>query len=261
MTATHIAQLLGPALGAQGFHAYVAAWPTPNGYGHKVELLLPGGHSIGSVVVYAGKKGPTLVTSELKQSSSDVLARIANAWRGIGMAPSKATELTGSPADSPARSSTEQEIELWVDGACLQEQDSLKFGWAYLIRTGATEVYRHASSRIFPHMAPHRNVAAELQAVVHGLEHCQHLGYAAVTVFYDYAGIQAWATKRWKTNTRTTREYAAFIEQCPLRITWQKVAAHTGVPLNELVDSLATGAARASFESYAINRLPSPEAS
>lgn len=257
MTATQIAQLLGPRLRAQGFHADVAAWPMPNGYGHKIELLL-GGRSLGSVVVYAGKKGPRLVTSELQQPSSDVLARITNAWRGIGLAPPEAT--TGSSA-AAAPGSHDPQIELWVDGACLQEHDSLKFGWACLIRKGTTEVYRHASSRILPHMAPHRNVAAELQAVVHGLELCRQRGYVAVTVFYDYAGIEAWATKRWKRNTRTTQEYTAFIEQCPLTITWQKVAAHTGVSQNELVDSLATGAARASFESYAINRLPSPEAS
>lgn len=252
MTATQIAQLLGPALGAHGFHAYVAAWPMPNGYGHKIELLLPGGDSIGSVVVYAGTKGPTLVTTELKQPSADMLARIANAWRSIGMPPAKTTEttLTSSAPALEAPTSTEQDIELWVDGACLQQPDGLKFGWACVIRHKGQELYRHASSCILPYMVDHRNVASELQAVVHGLDTCRVMGYPAVTVFYDYTGIAEWAIGRWQAKTRLTQEYAAFIARCPLTITWRKVPAHSGIPMNDLVDTLATSAAKASFERY-----------
>jgi ribonuclease HI len=101
-------------------------------------------------------------------------------------------------------------------------------------------------------MAVHRNVAAELQAVIHGLTHCRQMGHQTVTVFYDYAGIEQWAAGRWKANTRTTQEYVRFIADCPITITWQKVPAHSGIPMNELVDQLATGAAQASVEHYSL---------
>jgi ribonuclease HI len=252
MTATHIAQLLGPALRAQGFHAVVDAAPMPQGYGHKIALRLPNGHAIGSVVVYAGQKGPRLVTSELRQPSEDVLARISKAWRGIAILPfdEAVSQIEGIPTPAANPVTNDTQIELWVDGACLARPDGFSFGWACLIQAQGQEVYRHASSAIAPYMAEHRNVAAELQAVMHGLETCRLRQYQAVTVFYDYTGIEQWATRRWKTNTRTTQEYATYVQTCPLRITWHKVPAHCGVPLNELVDSLATNAARTSSDRY-----------
>lgn len=255
MTATQIAQLLGPALRAQDFHAVVDSCPLANGYGHKVHLISPGGATLGAVVVYAGKKGPRLVTSELTQPSVDDLTRIANAWRGLGVTPFDKAGACIGPAPQagtePATSGTA--IELWVDGACLQQSDGLQFGWAFVIQQGSQEVYRHASDRILPYMIPHRNVAAELQAVMHGLEYCRLHQYPTVAVYFDYAGIAEWGTGRWKANTQTTKEYAAFIRAYPLPLTWHKVAAHTGVPMNELVNALATEAARRSQARY---RLP-----
>lgn len=78
------------------------------------------------------------------------------------------------------------------------------------------------------------------------------MGHQTVTVVYDYAGIEQWATGRWKANTRTTQEYVRFIADCPITITWQKVPAHSGIPMNELVDQLATGAAHASNEHHSV---------
>jgi ribonuclease HI len=99
-------------------------------------------------------------------------------------------------------------------------------------------------------MVMHPNVAAELQAVRHGLDHCLQQKYSAVTVYYDYNGIEAWATGQWQANTRTTLDYLHYIRTYPLPITWEKVAAHSGIPMNELVDSLATAAARNSSTRY-----------
>ena len=54
-------------------------------------------------------------------------------------------------------------------------------------------------------------------------------------------GIEMWANGQWKTNKEGTRAYKSFINQIRPRIAirFQKVAAHTGVRFNELVDQLA----------------------
>ena len=247
MSATDIARQFVPALIQQGFRAELCSVPLPNSYGHKIALSDTHAAELGSLIVYHGRKGARYVTSELKSATPDVLARIDRAWISIGhISTPDGGPITAGPS-LPVPSGT---IELWVDGACVQDSDGLRFGWACVIRQDGEEHYRHSSSQIHPYMAEHRNVAAELQAVLHGLQQCRRRGFTAVTVYYDYAGIEQWAIGRWKTNTRTTQDYARFFSDCPLAITWRKVPAHSGIAMNELVDQLATAAARASIERY-----------
>lgn len=243
MTATDIATTLVPALLRQGFAAVRHADPTPNGFAHKITLSEQEGPALGNIVIYAGHKGPRYTINELRHPTPHVQARLAQAWADIGLLLTNAT-LPNTTTPSPTAPVPADMIELWVDGACLQESNGLRFGWAYVIRRGNRELTRYASHHIEPSMIPHRNVAAELQAVRHGLEHCRLQGYSRITVFYDYTGIEQWGTGRWKANTHTTQDYAAYIRNYPGSITWHKVAAHTGIPMNELVDSLATEAAR-----------------
>ncbi|MBU6434714.1 MAG: reverse transcriptase-like protein [Nitrospirae bacterium] len=249
MTASDLSTILVPALEQHGFRAARHVQPTPNGYGHKITLSEHNGQMLGVLVIYHGKQGPRYVTNELTQATPEILDRIAQAWASLEMNAASTTPTRRSDRLAPVPAGT---IELWVDGACVQEADSLKFGWAFVIQQDGRELTRHASHVIKAYMAVHRNVAAELQAVIHGLTHCRQMGHQTVTVFYDYAGIEQWATGRWKANTRTTQEYVRFIADCPITITWQKVPAHSGIPMNELVDQLATGAAHASNEHHSV---------
>jgi len=246
MTAESIARQFIAMLEQTGFLAQLGQ---SINYGHKILLSSSAGIDHGTLVVYVGKKGSRYVTNELCNTSDEILATINTAWtRAVD--PHDRAEASPSSNSVTVPPSEPGTIELWVDGACLQQPDRLKFGWACVIRQDGKELYRHQSSRILPYMAPHRNVAAELQAVVHGLDTCRLMGLSAVTVYFDYQGIGSWATGAWKANTQTTQEYAHFIAACPLTLTWQKVPAHAGVPMNELVDQLATQAAMHSTESF-----------
>ena len=249
MSATEIARHFIPALIKAGFRAELFPAPLPNGYGHKIALTDDEITALGAVIVYYGKKGARVVTSELSSATPEILARIDRAWASLDHASPSVTQAVTAEPRVTVQAGT---IELWVDGACVHEADSLKFGWAFVIQQDGRELMRHASHVMKSYMAVHRNVAAELQAVIHGLTHCRQMGHQTVTVFYDYAGIEQWATGRWKANTRTTQEYVRFIADCPITITWQKVPAHSGIPMNELVDQLATGAAHASNEHHSV---------
>ena len=249
MSATDIARHFVPALIEAGFRAELFPAPLPNGYGHKITLSDDETTALGVLIVYHGKKGSRYVTSELSSATPEILARIEQAW--ISLRHTSPVVERSATTDPPVRTPSGS-IELWVDGACLSQPEGVKFGWAFVIQQDGQEVMRHASHFIESYMASHRNVAAELQAVIHGLNHCRRMGHDSVTVFYDYAGIEQWATGRWKANTRTTQEYVRFIADCPITITWQKVPAHSGVPMNELVDQLATGAAQASSEHHSL---------
>lgn len=248
MTATDIAQHFAKALRTQQLQAEAAPATTPNGYGHKITMSLSDGSPIGCLVVYAGKQGPRYTTNELKLITPEILDAIKNAWKVIEIQISTAVCY---PEASPFAVPPDM-VELWVDGACLQEADGLRFGWAYLIRQNGKDLSIKSGDNIQPYMVPERNVAAELQAVIAGLEECRRLGHDAVTVFYDYQGIEQFAIRNWTANTRTTQEYQRYITTCPMILIWRKVPAHAGVPMNERVDRLATSAARVSFKRFAI---------
>jgi len=262
MTATTLAAQFATALLLHDFHAQAYPYPTPNGHGHKIALFLTDGAPIGCVVVYAGKQGPRYTTNELTQSRTTpaILDRITTAWRSLPALQPAPVESDAAPDLSLAV--PPGMVELWVDGACLHESGNVRFGWAYVIRRGQTILHQVSSSIIPDNAVSHRNVAAEIQAVIQGLQHCRDFDYSPVTVCYDYEGLEAWATGRWKANTPFTAAYQRGIRNLPFPITWKKIPAHTGVPMNELVDALANNAAVSSQRhSLPISSDASPTAS
>ena len=57
-------------------------------------------------------------------------------------------------------------------------------------------------------------------------------------------GIEMWATGGWKANKSLTQKYAEIMRESGsrIRITFQKIAAHTGDKYNEEADKLAKAA-------------------
>lgn len=91
-----------------------------------------------------------------------------------------------------------------------------------------------------------RNVAGEVHGAMRAIHEAISLGFDHLEIHYDYEGVEAWATGRWKRNIELTREYHSFVQAAREKITvsFVKVAAHTGNELNEMVDGLAKKAAK-----------------
>jgi len=86
-------------------------------------------------------------------------------------------------------------------------------------------------------------VAGELEAVMQALKWCQKKGVFSITLVYDYQGIESWATREWNAKKPGTQQYTAFMQECGIKIIWEKVKSHTGVEWNERADELARQAA------------------
>jgi len=84
-----------------------------------------------------------------------------------------------------------------------------------------------------------RQVAGELFAVREALAWCHSHSVGEVDIYYDYLGIEKWATGQWKTNQPLTKDYARFVRSCPVRIHWHKVNSHSGDRWNDRADALA----------------------
>lgn len=85
------------------------------------------------------------------------------------------------------------------------------------------------------------NVAGELLAAMYVMKYAVDRGVPECSLYYDYMGIEMWATKGWKRNNALTQQYAAFYESIKdrVRVYFHKVAAHTGDTYNEMADALA----------------------
>lgn len=86
-----------------------------------------------------------------------------------------------------------------------------------------------------------RNVAGELLGATEAIKWAINNKIRDIQIYYDYEGIEKWATGVWKTNKEGTKNYKNFIDSIKniINIHYIKVKAHSGVIYNEQADILA----------------------
>ncbi len=136
-------------------------------------------------------------------------------------------------------------IEIWVDGSCFpQANGSLRLGWGFLVKKNGVEIHRDKGNNI-PHAAvEHRNVAGEILAILNAIQWCQSQEITNVRIYFDYQGLESWATGAWRAKLPFTQAYAKTVKESGITIHWVKVRAHSGNPENDIVDQLAKEAAQ-----------------
>ena len=90
-------------------------------------------------------------------------------------------------------------------------------------------------------MASMRNVAGEILGSMAAVKKAIELGLKDISIFYDYAGIKAWAVGEWKRNKKGTIEYYNYITSVrdSINIRFVQVRGHSGVEGNEEAARLA----------------------
>ena len=92
-----------------------------------------------------------------------------------------------------------------------------------------------------PDMATMRNVAGEICGAVAAIKKAMELKLPKITIYYDYLGIEMWATGLWKRNKKGTKAYYEFIKEASssIDIEFIHVKGHSGIEGNETADIMA----------------------
>ena len=188
---------------------------------YTVRLSISDGHKpSGKINIYYSPKKDSYSLGMHALKDKSVIPKLEECWNSKFLA---------------SDGSTGQGHEIYVDGSF--QNDSAGYG-AVILRDGQM-IVELSGSVPDTLVQGTRNIAGELAAAEKAIEWCQENSVGEVSIFYDYRGIEKWATREWKTNAPLTRRYAEFVRDCGVQIHWHKVDGHTGNRWNERADVLA----------------------
>lgn len=133
------------------------------------------------------------------------------------------------------------EIIAFIDGSYSSDtQGKEKYSFGVILKTNDSEDYLYKAFVDNKYMKS-KNIAGEIegakQAILWSIEANKH----KIKIFYDYEGIEKWATKKWKSNTEVSKDFIKFIEEKSklINIEFEHIKSHSGIIYNEKADKLA----------------------
>lgn len=130
----------------------------------------------------------------------------------------------------------------FVDGS--YDAETKRYGYGCVLLTPDGKELCENGWGDHPEALVARNVAGELQGTLIALRRAEEMGFKKVRICHDYTGIAAWFKGEWRANSYVAKQYVAAAEayRNVLEVSFEKVAAHTGVKYNEMADHLAKSA-------------------
>lgn len=130
----------------------------------------------------------------------------------------------------------------YVDGSF--NKRTFEYGYGCVLIDGQKVIEKLNGKGNNSHYVNMRNVAGEILGATHAITYAIEHQYSSICIYYDYEGIENWATHSWKANKVGTQTYQKFIDesQKKIHIYFIKVLAHSGDLYNDMADQLAKNA-------------------
>ena len=146
--------------------------------------------------------------------------------------------ITGDKTITGVKASAENSTYAFVDGSFNKVTHTYGYG-GFLVTENEKYVLQGADNDA--EMATMRNVAGEIKGAEAAIKKAIELGLKELVIYYDYMGIEMWATGAWKRNKAGTIAYYEYIMSVKdkINLIFVKVKGHSGVEGNEEADKLA----------------------
>jgi ribonuclease HI len=139
------------------------------------------------------------------------------------------------------RNLEEHHVLAFVDGSYSPDANGReKYAFGVVLITNDAELNLYKAYLNNEYMES-RQVAGEVEGVKQAILWAITNNKKEITIFYDYVGIEKWATKEWKANKKVAVDYANFIDEKTrqIKISFKHVKAHSGIIYNERAHELS----------------------
>jgi len=126
----------------------------------------------------------------------------------------------------------------FIDGSFSKKNNM--YGWGGFICNGEDIHILQGTGNAKDYLR-HRNITGEVRGAIDVIQQAIALGLPAINLYYDYSGIEQWASNNWKCTTPLSKFYQRYYlsHKDKVAITFIHVKGHTGIKGNEIADTLA----------------------
>jgi ribonuclease H-related protein len=193
-------------------------------YGVKLVVIYRG-QFCGHLGLFYSAKKETFSITVYEIKDKELSEQIKSIW----------TQWQVDDAKSSITSTAKTSYQAFVDGSFDSEKNTVGYG-AVILKDG------EEIQRIFGGVDKYtdaQQIGGELSATMRVISWCKQQNVKEIDIFYDYVGIENWATGKFKLEGEMQEGYAKYIKNSGIKIYWHKVASHTGNYWNDVADELA----------------------